>query len=62
MKIFQEIYNASINEEIEEFLIKKNNFWMNLIKKDLSGEKNEILSMIENGQSLFQKKLIIKMI
>ena len=35
---------------------------MNLIKKDLSGEKNEILSMIENGQSLFQKKLIIKMI
>ena len=57
VKRFEEIYNASINEEMEEFLVKKINFWMNLIKKDLSGEKSEILSRIENGQSLFLKKI-----
>ena len=57
LKRFEEIFNASINEEIEEILVKKINFWMNLIKKDLSGEKNEILSRIENGQSLFLKKI-----
>ena len=57
LKRFEEIFNASINEEIEEILVKRINFWMNLIKKDLSGEKNEILSRIENGQSLFLKKI-----
>ena len=57
LKRFEEIFNASINEEIEEILVKKINFWMNLIKKDLSGEKSEILSRIENGQSLFLKKI-----
>ena len=60
VKRFEEIYNASINEEIEEILVKKINFWMNLIKRDLSGEKNEILSRIENGQSLFLKKITNK--
>ena len=57
VKRFEEIYNASINEEIEEFLVKKINYWMNLIKKDLTGEKSEILSRIENGQSLFLNKI-----
>ena len=60
VKRFEEIYNASINEEIEEFLVKKINFWMNLIKSDLSGEKSEILSRIERGQSLFLKKIMSK--
>ena len=57
VKRFEEIYNASINEEIEEFLVKKINYWMNLIKKDLTGEKSEILSRIENGQSIFLNKI-----
>ena len=60
VKRFEEIYNASINEEIEEYLVKKINFWMNLIKSDLSGEKSEILSRIERGQSLFLKKIMSK--
>ena len=60
VKRFEEIYNASINEEIEEFLVKKINFWMNLIKTDLSGEKSEILSRIERGQSIFLKKIMSK--
>ena len=60
VKRFEEIYNASINEEIEEILVKKINFWMNLIKTDLSGEKSEILSRIERGQSLFLKKIMSK--
>ena len=57
VKRFEEIYNASINEEIEESLVKKINFWMNLIKQDLSGDKNEILYRIENDKSLFLKKI-----
>lgn len=57
VKRFEEIYNASINEEIEESLVKKINFWMNLIKQDLSGNKNEILYRIENDKSLFLKKI-----
>ena len=60
VKRFEEIYNASINEEIEEILVKKINFWMNLIKTDLSGEKSEILSRIERGQSIFLKKIMSK--
>ena len=60
VKRFEEIYNASINEEIEEILVKKINFWMNLIKKDLTGEKSEILARIENGQSLFLNKITNK--
>ena len=60
LKRFEEIFNASINEEIEEILVKKINYWMNLIKSDLSGEKNEILSRIENGQSRFLKKITNK--
>ena len=60
VKRFEEIYNASINEEMDEYLVKKINFWMNLIKSDLSGEKSEILSRIESGQSLFLKKIMSK--
>ena len=60
VKRFEEIYNASINEEMDEYLVKKINFWMNLIKSDLLGEKSEILSRIESGQSLFLKKIMSK--
>ena len=53
VKRFEEIYNASINEEIDENLVKKINYWMNIIKKDLTGEKDDILLRIENGKSFF---------
>ena len=57
VKRFEEIYNASINEEIDENLVLKINFWMKLIKNDLSGEKSDIISRIENDKSLFLNKV-----
>ena len=57
VKRFEEIYNASINEEIDENLVSKINFWIKLIKNDLSGEKSDIISRIENDKSLFLNKV-----
>ena len=57
VKRFEEIYNASINEEIDENLVLKINFWIKLIKNDLSGEKSDIISRIENDKSLFLNKV-----
>ena len=58
LKRLEEIYNASINEEIEENFVKKINYWINLLKTDLEGEKDEIISRIENGKSLFLNKIV----
>ena len=57
IKRFEEIYNASINEDTDENIVKKINFWMNLIKSDLSGEKNDILNKIETGKSKFLNEI-----
>ena len=57
VKRFEEIYNASINEEIDENLVLKINFWIKLIENDLSGEKSDIISRIENDKSLFLNKV-----
>ena len=58
IKRLEENYNSLSNSgEIEENLLKKINYWMNILKKDLTGEKEEILSRIENDQSIFLKKV-----
>ena len=57
IKKFDELYNNSIDEDTDINLVQKIKFWMHLIKKDLSGEKNDILSRIESGNSLFLKEL-----
>ena len=57
IKRFDEMYNSSIKEDTDENLVKKINFWMNLIKSDLSGEKNEIVSRVEAGKSQFLNEI-----
>ena len=57
VKRFEEIYISSNNKDIDENLYKKVNYWINIIKTDLTGDKNEILSKIENDKSIFLTKV-----
>ena len=57
LKRLDEMCNSSINEDTDENLVKNINFWMNLIKNDLGGDKNEIISKIENGKSKFLNEI-----
>ena len=57
MKKFDELYESSIDEDTDINLVKKINFWINLIKNDLAGDKNDILSRIDNGESIFLKEI-----
>ena len=57
LKRFDEIYNSSIKEISDENLIKKINFWINLIKNDLKGDENEIVTRIKEDKSQFLKEL-----
>ena len=57
MKKFDELYDNSIDEDTDKNLVKKINFWINLIKNDLGGDKNDIISRIDNGKSLFLKEI-----
>ena len=57
IKRFDEMYNKSIKEDTDENIVKKINFWMKLIKSDLSGDNNEILNRIENEQSQFLNEI-----
>ena len=57
IKRFDELYNRSIKEDTNENNVKKINFWMKLIKSDLSGDKNEILNRIENEKSQFLNEI-----
>ena len=57
IKRFDEMYNSAIKEDTDENIVKKINFWMNLIKSDLSGEKNDILNKIETGKSKFLNEI-----
>ena len=60
LKRLDEMCNSSINEDTDENLVKNINFWMNLIKNDLGGDKNEIISRIENGKSKFLNEIKIR--
>ena len=57
VKRFEEIYISSNNKDIDENLYKKINYWINIIKTDLTGDKNEISSKIENDKSIFLTKV-----
>lgn len=57
IKRFDEMYNSAIKEDTDENIVKKINFWMNLIKSDLSGKKNDILNKIETGKSKFLNEI-----
>ena len=57
LKRFDEIYNSSIKEVTDENLVKKINFWINLIKNDLKGDENEIVTRIKDDKSQFLKEL-----
>ena len=57
IKRFDEIYNSSIKENTDEHVIKKINFWINLIKNDLEGDNNEIVNKIQNNKSQFLKEI-----
>lgn len=57
MKKFDELYESSIDEDTDINLVKKINFWINLIKNDLAGDKSDILSRIDNGESIFLKEI-----
>jgi len=57
LKRFDEIYNSSIKDISDENLIKKINFWINLIKNDLKGDENEIVTRVKEDKSQFLKEL-----
>ena len=57
VKRFDEIYNSSIKEAADENLAKKINSWINLIKNDLKGEENEIVTRIKEDKSQFLKEI-----
>ena len=50
-KKLEDIYNSNLKEESEENLIKKINFWMNLIKEDISDNVEVIFSKVEMNKS-----------
>ena len=50
-KKLEDIYNGNIKEESEENLIKKINFWMNLIKEDINDNIDVIFSKVEMNKS-----------
>ena len=57
VKRFDEIYNSSIEEDTDENLAKKINSWINLIKNDLKGDENEIVTRIKDDKSQFLKEI-----
>ena len=57
VKRFDEIYNSSIEEDTDENLAKKINSWINLIKNDLKGDENEIVTRIKEDKSQFLKEI-----
>lgn len=60
VKRFDEIYKSSIKEAADENLenlAKKIKFWINLIKNDLKGDENEIVTRIKDDKSQFVKEI-----
>ena len=53
----EDISNQKFKEEGDENLNNKINFWINLIKSDLSGTQDEIISKIEKKESKFLNEL-----
>ena len=51
MKKLELLYNANIKEDSNEAIVSKINEWIELIKSDLSGEKEDILRRVDENNS-----------
>ena len=54
---FEEIFTKRAKENGDENLNNKINFWLDIIKSDLSGTQEEIMSKIEKNKTNFMKEI-----
>jgi len=54
---FEEIFTKRAKENGDENLNNKINFWLDIIKSDLSGTQEEIMSKIEKNETNFMKEI-----
>ena len=50
-EILYKLYNSNINKELDEGILSKINYWLNIIKSDLEGTEEEIIKRIESDNS-----------
>ena len=50
-EILYKLYNTNINKELDEGILSKINYWLNIIKSDLEGTEEEIIQRIESDNS-----------
>jgi len=50
-EILYKLYNSNINKELDEGILSKINYWLNIIKSDLEGTEEEIIQRIESDNS-----------
>ena len=55
--ILLKLYNTNINEDSDEIIVSKINFWLDLIKSDLNGSYDEIIEKIETDNSKLIKEI-----
>ena len=55
-EILFKLYNSNINEEIDEGILSKIKYWLNLIKSDLEGTEEEIFHKVETDNSKIIKE------
>ena len=56
-EVLLKLYNAYINEDSDEKIVSKINFWIDLIKSDLEGTQEEIMEKIETDNSKIIKEI-----
>ena len=55
--VLLKLYNANINEDSDEIIVSKINFWLELIKSDLEGSQENIIEKIESDNSKVIKEI-----
>ena len=55
--VLLKLYNANINEDSDEIIVSKINFWLDLIKSDLEGNQDEIIEKAETDNSKVIKEI-----
>ena len=56
-EILERLYNANIKSYTNENFVSKLNFWLELIKNDLNGTREEIMERIEKNESKLVKEI-----
>ena len=56
-EILFKLYNSNINEEIDDVILSKIKYWLNLIKSDLEGSEEEIFQKVESNNSKIIKEM-----